>query len=61
MIHIYTLKETFLWAACYGYVNCLKYLHEKGVDVADIDNWAIYLADENGHKDCVQYIKKVIS
>ena len=47
------LTEHTYYAACNGYLEILKYLHEQG---CEWDSRAAHEADQNGHKECLEYI-----
>jgi ankyrin repeat protein len=43
-----------------GNLHTIKYLVSIGADITVGDNYAVRLADENGHEEVVEYLKSLI-
>lgn len=50
------MGSLLVWAADRGYLEVVKYFHQKGVDIASHDNLAIVWAAKNGHLETVKYL-----
>jgi ankyrin repeat protein len=53
---IYNVNHAFVWAACNGHLNLVKYLVKLGADVTARDNDAVVWAASNGHLSVVKYL-----
>lgn len=50
------LDSVIIWASCYGNLEIVKYLVEKGVDIHHRDDESIIEASRHGHLEVVKYL-----